>query len=315
MTCTVGNSVALRPERHLLEELGTGQDGHGVARVGARVLRPRRIGPGTYDLRAEGIAPGRVTSLRGWGNSGTTTAPARSAPKQSTAKAAVELDGPAATGRRRALQNAPLPDVLRSYRLSFRIFWEHLLGEAHRRGGSMPDALLGTASHIWELSDVYCSALTDSYRQTCAERTVETDRRRSALVSELIDGPSSDGDTAREVARMLDFPFQGSFLVVTAQGVTAGEPSLPGLDPRLHALGVRSAWRARSRVRRPASSPARRSAPSPPVASASAPCTSGSTRPAGRCATHRSRPRLGGVLSLPEDDRTTLLATARAGWS
>ncbi|MFE1207187.1 helix-turn-helix domain-containing protein [Streptomyces sp. NPDC058762] len=49
--------MALRPERHLLEEVGTGQDAHGVARVGARVLRPRRIGPGTYDLRAEGIAP------------------------------------------------------------------------------------------------------------------------------------------------------------------------------------------------------------------------------------------------------------------
>ncbi|MFB6752481.1 PucR family transcriptional regulator [Streptomyces sp. NPDC056353] len=268
----------------------------------------------------------------------------------------VELDGPTATDRRRALQNAPLPDVLRSYRLSFRIFWEHLLGEAHRRGGSMPDALLGTASHIWELSDVYCSALTDSYRQTCAERMVETDRRRSALVSELIDGPSSDGDTAWEVARMLDFPFQGSFLVVTAQGVTAGEPPLPGLDPRLHALGVRSAWRAQpSSETGVLSCPPQR--PVPQVLDAVRAVATGrvgvsplyerldqtsralryaqvaaQSLPPGTTAvrqlddtpltelvmnnletTQRAVHRiLGGVLSLPEDDRTTLLATARA---
>ncbi|MEU5979967.1 hypothetical protein [Streptomyces sp. NPDC047315] len=75
-------------------------------------------------------------------------------------------------------------------------------------------------------------------------RMVETDRRRSAPVSELIDGPSPSSDTVWEMARMLDFPFQGRFLVVTAEVPTGGAPPLPGLDRRLRALKVGAAWRA-----------------------------------------------------------------------
>ncbi|WP_308416664.1 helix-turn-helix domain-containing protein [Streptomyces sp. AJS327] len=269
---------------------------------------------------------------------------------------AISLDSPTETGRLRAQQDAPLPEVLRSYRLCFRYFWERLLDEARKDGGEAPTALLDEASHIWELADVYSSALTDSYRRTCAERMVELDRRRSALVGELIDGPSSGSDTVWELARMLDFPFRGSFLVVTAVGLTSDEPPLPGLDARLRALDVASAWRAqrgsetgvlscpqrqpvdrvleavravtRSRV---GVSPlydrldqtgralryARVAAESLPPDAADvrqlddAPLTElvMNNLETTQRAVHRI---LGGVLALPEEDRTTLLATARA---
>ncbi|MFF8611673.1 PucR family transcriptional regulator [Streptomyces sp. NPDC015350] len=271
--------------------------------------------------------------------------------------ATVDLVGPTETGRKRALQNAPLPEVLRAYRLGFRHLWEQLLDAAREAGGEAPGALLDAASHIWELADDYSTALTDAYRETCAERMVETDRRRSALVSELIDGPSLSSDTVWEVARMLDFPFQGRFLVVAAEVPTSGEPPLPGLDRRLRALDVGHAWRAQpgseigvlscpprqsveevlAAVRAVATS---RVGVSPlyerldqtsralryaQVAEQSLTADSAAVRQLDDTpltelvmnnleTTQRAVQRiLGGVLSLPEEDRTTLLATAR-GW-
>ncbi|MFF5336748.1 PucR family transcriptional regulator [Streptomyces sp. NPDC013181] len=268
----------------------------------------------------------------------------------------VDLVGPTETGRKRALQNAPLPEVLRAYRLGFRHFWEQLLDVAREKGGDAPDALLDCASHIWELADVYSSALTDAYRSTCAERMVETDRRRSALVSELIDGPTLSSETVWEVARMLDFPFQGRFLVVVAEARAGGEPPLPGLDRRLRALDVGHAWRAQPGAEIGVlSCPPRQ--PVEEVLDAVRAVATGrvgvsplyerldqtsralryaqvaeQSLAAGGAAvrqlddtpltelvmnnletTQRAVQRiLGGVLSLSEDDRTTLLATARA---
>ncbi|NEB07878.1 PucR family transcriptional regulator [Streptomyces coelicoflavus] len=268
----------------------------------------------------------------------------------------VDLTGPADTGRKRALQNAPLPEVLRAYRINFRYFWEQLLDAAREAGGDVPDALLDSASHIWELADVYSSALTDAYREACAERMVETDRRRSALVSELIGGPSVNSDSVWEVARMLGFPFQGRFLVVTAEVPVSGEPPLPGLDRGLRALGVGSAWRAQpgsevgvlscpprrqvdgvlDAVRAAATgrvgvSPlyerldqTNRALQYAQVAAESLTVGTTAVRQLDDTpltelvmnnleTTQRAVQRiLGGVLSLPEEDRTTLLATARA---
>ncbi|MFI7012362.1 PucR family transcriptional regulator [Streptomyces sp. NPDC050145] len=272
------------------------------------------------------------------------------------ASSSVDLDGPTSTGRRRAQQNAPLPEVLRAYRLGFQYLWDQLLGEARQVGGEAPDALLDAASHIWGLADVYSSALTDAYRQACAERMVETDRRRSALVGELIDGPSLSTDTVWEIARMLDIPFQGTFLVVTAAGLSSGEPPLPGLDHRLGILGIASAWRALrgsetgvlscpprlpvdqalDAVRAVATSPVgispvydrldqtNRALRYAQVAAESLPVGAPAVRQLEDTpftelvmnnleSTQRAVRRvLGGVLSLPEEDRTTLLATARA---
>ncbi|MGW8378241.1 helix-turn-helix domain-containing protein [Streptomyces sp. ODS28] len=272
------------------------------------------------------------------------------------ASSSLDLSGPTTTGRKRALQNAPLPEILRAYRVNFRYLWDHLLAEARKAGGGAPTALLEAATHIWELSDAYSSALTDAYRETLAERMVETDRRRSALVAELIDGPSANSETVWEVARMLDFPFQGTFLVVTAESVSAGDPPLPGLDGRLRALDVGSAWRAQPGSetgvlacprRRPVErivdavrevatgrvgvSPVYERLDQTVRALRYAHVALESLSPGSKevrqlddtpltelvmnnlettqRAVHRI---LGGVLSLPEDDRTTLLATARA---
>ena len=99
-----------------------------------------------------------------------------------------DLSAPRHTGRLRAQQGAPLPEVLRAYRLGFAFLWEELLAEATRCGPAAVAALADTAATIWSHSDEYAVALTEAYREAVAERLLSTDRHRSALVEALITG-------------------------------------------------------------------------------------------------------------------------------
>jgi hypothetical protein len=154
------------------------------------------------------------------------------------------LTAPRQTGRERAQQGAPLPEILRAYRLGFGFLWERILAEARESGEDSLNALLDTATSIWELADDYALALTDAYRQALAEQMITADRRRSALVAALITGPVSDRDTAWEIAKLLDFPYDGCFLLVAAETAMIGAEALPGLEDRLRGLDVASAWRS-----------------------------------------------------------------------
>ncbi|MGW7411153.1 PucR family transcriptional regulator [Streptomyces sp. NPDC054863] len=273
-----------------------------------------------------------------------------------SASAAADLSAPTATGRKRAEQGVPLPEILRAYRLGFALFWDQLRAEAHHAGTEAMSALLHATPRVWALSDSYSSALTDSYRETVAERLVATDRRRSALVAALTDGPLAGSDTIWEVARMLSFPYQGKFLVVVAETLKVGDSPLPGLEAGLRALDVRSAWRAQpghemgvlscprrlpvgrlleavraATTGRAGISPAyeqldqtSRALRYAQVALESLPTGSPAVRQLDDTpltdlvmnnleTTRRAVYRvLGGVLSLPEEDRTTLLKTAQA---
>ncbi|MEV8069140.1 helix-turn-helix domain-containing protein [Streptomyces sp. NPDC085995] len=268
----------------------------------------------------------------------------------------LDLSGPVETGQLRALQGVPLPEVLRAYRLGYTCVWDQLLAEASRVGADAQAALLESATRIWEMSDSHATAVTTAYRDAVAERLVETDRRRSALVAALVDGPPSGSDTVWEIARMLGFPHQGTFLLVVAETVTSGDPPMPGLDAKFRAVDVGSAWRAQPGFELGVLSCPRRRSVEPVLDAVRAAATGRvgvspvydrldqtsralryahvalESLPPGAAAvrqlddtpltelvmnnletTQRAVHRiLGGVLSLPDDDRTTLLATARA---
>ncbi|MDQ0993739.1 CdaR family transcriptional regulator [Streptomyces sp. V3I7] len=268
----------------------------------------------------------------------------------------VDVSGPSTTGRKRAVQGAPLPEVLRCYRLTFAYFWEQLLAEAAQFGEETTHALLTAASRVWALADIYSLAITDSYREAMAERMVETDRRRSALVAALVDGQSPDGDATWEIARTLGFPYQGSFVVLVAEAPMWAEPPLAGLESKLRALDVGSAWRAQPGHEMAVLSLGSQR-PMDAVLEAVGDCATGrvgaspvyhqldhtaralryaqvalESLPEGKAGvrqlddtpltelvmnsldtTRRAVNRvLGGLLSVPEEERTTLLATARA---
>ncbi|MGY0230676.1 PucR family transcriptional regulator [Longispora urticae] len=268
----------------------------------------------------------------------------------------LDLSGPSKTGALRARQGMPLPEVLRAYRLGFTCVWEQLLIEADRSGPAAQAALLRTATHIWELTDDFSTALTTAYREALVERLIETDRRRSALVAALVDGPVPSSDTVWEITHLLGFPHQGTFVLVVAEVATTGAPPLPGLDAICQAMNVGSAWRAQpghdlgvlscpgpdriadvldairsAATSRVGISPAydrldqtSRALRYAQVALESLPPGTAAVRQLDDTpltemvmtnleTTRRAVNRiLGGVLSLPEGDRTTLLSTARA---
>lgn len=155
---------------------------------------------------------------------------------------ALDLSAPQVTGQERAEQGAPLPEVLRAFRIGFAFLWEKLLAAARTSGQRSLDELLETATEIWALADDYSLAVTEAFRATRGRAMIEADRHRSMLLASLLDGPSGD-QSAWELAKLLGLPYTGSFLVVVAETVELGRPAFPGLEGRLATLDVASAWR------------------------------------------------------------------------
>ncbi|NMO05223.1 PucR family transcriptional regulator [Gordonia sp. TBRC 11910] len=147
-------------------------------------------------------------------------------------------------GRRRAEQGAPLPEILRAYRIGFTLLWERLLEAARAAGPQAVDALLDSATDIWILADDYSSTVTESYRAAMSEKLLAADRRRSGILSALLDGVPDDA-SAWEIAKLLELPYEGEFLVLVAETTELDVDPLPGLPGRLGALSIGSAWRSR----------------------------------------------------------------------
>lgn len=149
-----------------------------------------------------------------------------------------------ATGRRRAHQGAPLPEVLQCYRICFATLWDALV--EHARGNRQPaaaDALLTAASMILQLTDQHALALTEAYRAATADMLLAQQQRRSALVEALLTGHPSPEAGPWEAAALLGLPPDGELVVVAADTRGLAEESLPGIEGRLAAEGVVSGWR------------------------------------------------------------------------
>lgn len=155
-----------------------------------------------------------------------------------------DFEAPRRIGRDRATQDLPIAEVLRAYRFGFTYVWQRLLDAARSSGPDAVDGLLDTSTTIWELSDQFSNAMTDSYRRTMGERMISADRRRSGILAAILDGPGYGSHSAWEVAKLLNMPYEGTFLVLVTE---ANEPTVaqPHLEHRLRPLDVTSAWRAR----------------------------------------------------------------------
>ena len=158
--------------------------------------------------------------------------------------AARDLAAPRETGRRRAHQGMPLPEVLRAYRISFGTLWDALVD--HVRHGAQPvgeDALLTAASMIWQLTDEHALALTEAYRAATAELLLAQQQRRSALVEALLSGHPGPDAGPWEAAALLGLPPDGQLVVVAADTRGLAEESLPAIERRLADRGIVTGWR------------------------------------------------------------------------
>ncbi|RZT86638.1 PucR-like helix-turn-helix protein [Pseudonocardia sediminis] len=151
---------------------------------------------------------------------------------------------PRETGRRRAEQGVPLPEVLRAFRTGFIALWELLADGARREGDpAVLDTLVAAAGVIWQLSDEYSIAVTEAYRAATADLLVAREQRRSALAEALFTGEPGPEAGPWEVAQLLGLPAEGGFAVVVAETPGMAEEGLPHVERRLAERGVASAWR------------------------------------------------------------------------
>lgn len=156
----------------------------------------------------------------------------------------VDLEVARETGRRRAHQGAPLPEVLLAYRIGFAMVWQELVDHARRTGGpGSQDALLDTASRVWQLTDDHALALTEAYRTATAELLVAQQHRRSALVEALLTGQRGLEGGPWEAGKLLGLPLDAKLVVVAAETRGLAQESLAGIERRFAEHRITSAWR------------------------------------------------------------------------
>ena len=158
--------------------------------------------------------------------------------------APLDLSVPEATGRQRARQGAPLPEVLQCYRICFTTLWDALVD--HARGHDLSaatEALLTAAGLIMRLTDQHALALTEAYRAATAELLLAQQQRRSALVEALLTGHPGLEAGPWEAAALLGLPADGLLVVVAADTRGLAEASLRDVERRLGAHGMISGWR------------------------------------------------------------------------
>lgn len=149
-------------------------------------------------------------------------------------------DVAAAIGAHRAVQGVPLEAMLRTFRLGGRIIWEALLD----RAGAISAAdfrEMGTA--MWAVIDGLSSALVTSYRGAELNRVRLDERRRHALIEDVLAGRGRDARFAQRASRELNIPVTGDYLVIAARG--DAYPLRLGTETALAAHGLRSVWHDR----------------------------------------------------------------------
>jgi hypothetical protein len=157
----------------------------------------------------------------------------------------VDLRPPQETGRRRARQRAPLPDVMAAYRVGFRFVWETLVEEARQRGRTSSDALVAAASALWVSNDEYTDAMATAYRETLTADLRHDERERTAMVEALLDGNLSGSSSTWEIAELLRLPASPAYVVVAAEVPDLAREALPGVEARLTRKEIASAWQLR----------------------------------------------------------------------
>ncbi|WP_328609192.1 helix-turn-helix domain-containing protein [Amycolatopsis sp. NBC_00345] len=159
--------------------------------------------------------------------------------------APVPLDlGPArATGKERAEQDAPLPEVLRAFRIGFEHLWQDLVETARETGTASDASLVDAATSVWRLTGECTDAIAAAYRTASMELAVRLEHRRSALLDALFLGTLTDKTTLWEAAEALEVPLTDRFLVLATAPADTTEPVPANLDARLRRRGVRATWR------------------------------------------------------------------------
>ncbi|MGH8973117.1 MAG: PucR family transcriptional regulator [Acidimicrobiia bacterium] len=154
-------------------------------------------------------------------------------------------EAPVATGRRRAEQGFPLAEVLHAFRLGGRVIWDELVDRARRAGPDATDALVDTASQLWEMIDDYSVVVASAYQERMAELSRFDAERRSLVVDAVLAGLAAENPSLPEAAASLGLPLHGSFVLVSVDPAAA-EPVERAVADELRGRGGIGAFRLRT---------------------------------------------------------------------
>lgn len=114
---------------------------------------------------------------------------------------------------------------------------------AAQRPDITPEALIRATARIWTAQDVLTDAAVAAHREETTRQLLVHEAERAALVEALIEGRVGEHRTLWETATVLRIPARGPYVVVAAQCPVMGKSALPGVESKLNALGIPSAWR------------------------------------------------------------------------
>jgi hypothetical protein len=154
-------------------------------------------------------------------------------------------EAPVATGRRRAEQGFPLAEVLHAFRLGGRVIWEELVARARRAGPDATDALVDTASSLWEMIDDYSVPVAAAYQERMAELSRFDAERRSLVVDAVLAGLAAVNPSLPEAAATLGLPLHGSLVLISVDPAAA-EPVARAVADELRGRGGTAAFRLRT---------------------------------------------------------------------
>ncbi|PNE39424.1 transcriptional regulator, Fis family protein [Streptomyces noursei] len=145
------------------------------------------------------------------------------------------------TGRERARQGTPLAELLHAYRVGSEILWSAIATEARSAQGLTTETIMALAA--WWVNGGLAASASDAYREEVSELVLQRERERSAMVEALFTGLLADRTTLWDAADVLGLPTGGPYVVVAAEVPGPGREALPGVEARLRAEQLRSAWR------------------------------------------------------------------------
>ncbi|WP_245661730.1 PucR family transcriptional regulator [Nocardia salmonicida] len=149
----------------------------------------------------------------------------------------------AAIGETRAAQGVPLEAILRTFQLGGRIMWEALLDHAETVAVT-PREIRAAGTAMWTVVDGLSSALSTAYR--AVDLVSREERRKYALIEDLLAGGAHDATFAARAGRELNIPLHTGYLVIVAEPLRDGRASMSGPETALAALGIRSVWHSRA---------------------------------------------------------------------
>ena len=148
-----------------------------------------------------------------------------------------------ATGTLRAEQGVPLAVVMAAFRVLFSQIWHSLVQHSRAQEKVSDQALVDAASDLWSAHDTFAEQMAAAHRETTMTQVLRHEGERSALVGALLEGRPLDETSVWEVADVLRLSRRGPFVVVAAESVQLAQEALPGIENRLRARRIGSAWR------------------------------------------------------------------------